>query len=102
MWRRQSWDRGAPVVEKLPDAVDGTELGVAMDGWDITKGARDDGDGVCDAVGRRDGGLREVGVAELDGVQEEGGIGDLVNDVKAAVVLGGVANVKSVAAAIIP
>ena len=55
---RQSWDGGAPVVEKLHNTVDGAELGVAVDGWGLAKGAREDGDGVCDTVGRRDGGLR--------------------------------------------
>ena len=42
-YRRQSWCRGAPVVEKLLDAVDSTELGVAVDGGGIAKGASEDG-----------------------------------------------------------
>jgi len=41
-------------------------------------------------------------VAELDGVREEGGFGNLVDDVEAAVVLGGVANIESIAASVIP
>ena len=86
------------MVEKISNPIDGTELGVAVDGWGIAKSAREDRNGVCDAVSRRDGGLREVGVVELNGVREEGGFGDLANDVEAAVVLEGVAFVETGAA----
>ena len=41
-------------------------------------------------------------MAELDGVREECGFGNLVDDVEAAVVLGGVANIESIAASVIP
>ena len=93
---------GAPVAEELLDAVDGTELGVAVDGGGVLERTGEDGDGVCDTVDRSDGGLREIGVAELDGVGEDGRLGDFVDKMKAAVVFGGVADVEAVAAAEIP
>ena len=93
---------GAPVAEELLDAVNGAELGIAVDGWGVFERTGEDGDGVCDAVGRSDGGLREIGVAELDGVREDRRFGDFVDEMKAAVVFGGVADVEAVAAAEIP
>ena len=43
---------------------------------------------MSDAIGRRNGGLREIQVPELNHVREDGCFGDLVNEMEAAVVLG--------------
>ena len=57
---------------------------------------------MSDAIGRRDGGLRERRVSELNRVREDGCFGDFVDKMEAAVVLGRVSDVEAVAATEVP
>ena len=48
---------------------------------------------MSDAISRRNGGLREIQVSELNHFREDGRFGDFVNKMEAAVVLGRVSDV---------
>ena len=49
-----------PVGKELLGDVDGSQLGISIDGWGVTEGACENRDGVGDTVVWIDGGLSEV------------------------------------------
>ena len=71
-------------------------------GWGVLDCAREEVQGVDDAVALGYCGLGEVVMEELDGVRVAKGFGDAVHNVEAAVVIEGAADVEALTAAEVP
>jgi hypothetical protein len=85
-----------PPTEKVTESGNFMELGVACGGGSIGDGVGDGGKAVDNGVGWCDGLDGEVVMTKVDSVRDAEGLGFGINDMMAAVMLQGDANVESV------
>ena len=91
--------RMLPVLEEVAESADGVELFVDNSGGGLFEGAGEEVEGVEESIFVCDGWMREVVVAEFNGVGDEEGFGGGVDNLEAAVVFQGGADVEAVAGA---
>ena len=88
-----------PVLEEVAELADGLNLFIYSGGGGFLQGAGEEVKGVEEAICVSVGWFREVVMAELNGVGDKGRFFGGVDDLEAAVVLQGGADVEAVAGA---
>ena len=89
-------------MEEVAESADGVELFVGNSGGGLFEGAGEEVEGMEESIFVRDGWMCEVVVAEFNSVGDEKGFVGGVDDLEAAVVFQGGANVESVVGAEVP
>ena len=91
-----------PVLEEVADSADGVEFFVGNSCGGLFEGAGEKVEVMEESIFVRDGWMRKVVVAEFNSVGDEEGFSGGVDDLEAAVVLQGEADVEAVAGAEVP
>ena len=87
--------RMLPVMEEVAEAADGVELFFDNSNGGLFEGTGEEVEGMEDSIFVRDGWMREVVVEEFNSVGDEEGFGGCVDDLEAAMVFQGRANIEA-------